>query len=153
MKARQKRLAFVALAVVGVSAAAGLALSALNSNISYYFTPTQVLAKEAPADHVFRLGGLVTEGSLRRDGEGLTVLFDVTDNVETVRVSYTGILPDLFGEGQGVVTKGRLGPDGVFYAEEVLAKHDEEYMPPEVASTLQTAHAEGVANNATGVPN
>jgi len=153
MKARQKRLAFVALAVVGVSAAAGLALSALNSNISYFFSPSQVLAKEAPADHVFRLGGLVTEGSLKRDGEGLTVLFDVTDNAETVRVSYTGILPDLFGEGQGVVTKGRLGPDGVFYAEEVLAKHDEEYMPPEVASTLQTAHAEGVADSAAGVSN
>lgn len=153
MKARQKRLAFVALAVVGVSAAAGLALSALNSNISYFFSPSQVLAKEAPADHVFRLGGLVTEGSLKRDGGGLTVLFDVTDNAETVRVSYTGILPDLFGEGQGVVTKGRLGPDGVFYAEEVLAKHDEEYMPPEVASTLQTAHAEGVADSAAGVSN
>ncbi|MBN2885426.1 MAG: cytochrome c maturation protein CcmE [Chromatiaceae bacterium] len=153
MKARQKRLAFVALAVVGVSAAAGLALSALNSNISYFFSPSQVLAKEAPADHVFRLGGLVTEGSLKRDGDGLTVLFDVTDNAETVRVSYTGILPDLFGEGQGVVTKGRLGTDGVFYAEEVLAKHDEEYMPPEVASTLQTAHAEGVAESAAGVSN
>lgn len=149
MKARQKRLAFVALAVVGISAAAGLAISALKSNISYFFSPTQVLANEAPPDHVFRLGGLVTDGSLDRAEDGLTVLFDVTDNAETVRVSYTGILPDLFSEGSGVVTKGRLGADGIFYAEEVLAKHDEEYMPPEVASTLQTAHVEGVTDSAT----
>jgi cytochrome c-type biogenesis protein CcmE len=87
----------------------------------------------------------VVKDSLARQEDGLTVLFDVTDNAETVKVSYTGILPDLFGEGQGVVTKGRLGLDGIFYAEEVLAKHDESYMPPEVADSLKTAHAEGVA--------
>ncbi len=146
MKARQKRLMFVGLAVLGIGAASTLALTALKSNISYFFSPSQVLANEAPEAHVFRLGGLVSKGSVTRQEDGLTVLFDVTDNAKTVKVAYTGILPDLFSEGQGVVTKGRLGPDGIFYAEEVLAKHDEEYMPPEVASTLQTAQAEGATN-------
>ncbi|MGE5153134.1 MAG: cytochrome c maturation protein CcmE [Bdellovibrio bacteriovorus] len=144
MKARQKRLVLVGLAIVGVGAAAALALTALQSNISYFFSPTQVMAKEAPADHVFRLGGLVSAGTVQRAEDGLTVTFDVTDTVETVKVSYTGILPDLFKEGQGAVARGRLGADGVFYAEEVLAKHDEEYMPPEVADTLKTAHAKGM---------
>lgn len=152
MKARQKRLAFVGLAILGVGAASALALSALKSNISYFFSPSQVVANEAPPDHVFRLGGLVTEGTLKREGDGLTIQFDVTDRAQTVKVAYEGILPDLFKEGSGVVAKGRLGPDGVFYAEEVLAKHDEEYVPPEVASTLKTAHAEGVAAGAQGAP-
>ena len=148
MKARQKRMIFVALGIVGVGVAAMLAVSALRSNIAYFFSPSQVIANEAPADALFRLGGLVVDGSLARQEDGLTVNFDVTDNAETVTVSYTGILPDLFGEGQGVVTKGRLGPDGVFLAEEVLAKHDESYMPPEVADTLKTAHTEGVTEAA-----
>ncbi len=148
MKARQKRLVLVGVGMLGVGAAAALALTALKSNISYFFSPSQVMAKESPADHVFRLGGLVSNGSLKRAGDGLTVTFDVTDMAQTVRVSYTGILPDLFKEGQGAVTKGRLGPDGVFYADEVLAKHDEEYMPPEVADTLKTGHAQGVARAA-----
>jgi len=151
MKARQKRLVLVGLAVAGVGAAAALALSALQSNISYFFSPSQVLAKEAPTDHVFRLGGLVTKGTVMRAEDGLTVTFDVTDMAQTVKVSYTGILPDLFKEGQGAVTRGRLGPDGVFYAEEVLAKHDEEYMPPEVADTLKTAHAQGMTKAADAV--
>ena len=150
MKARHKRLVFVALAVVGVGIAATLAISSMRSNMSYFFSPSKVVADEAPADAVFRLGGLVVEKSLARQEDGLTVVFDVTDNAETVKVSYTGILPDLFGEGQGVVTKGRLGDDGVFYAEEVLAKHDESYMPPEVADSLKTAHAEGVTKMAEG---
>ena len=150
MKARHKRLVFVALAVVGVGIAATLAISSMRSNMSYFFSPSKVIAKEAPSDAVFRLGGLVVEKSLARQEDGLTVIFGVTDNAETVKVSYTGILPDLFGEGQGVVTKGRLGDDGVFYAEEVLAKHDESYMPPEVADSLQTAHAEGVSKMAEG---
>jgi cytochrome c-type biogenesis protein CcmE len=149
MKARQKRLVFVALALVGVAGAATLALSALQSNISYFFSPTQVMASEHPTDAVFRVGGLVVKDSLQRQPDGLTVHFDVTDNAAVVPVSYTGILPDLFDEGQGVVAKGRIGTDGVFYAEEVLAKHDESYMPPEVADTLQTAHAEGVVDAAT----
>jgi cytochrome c-type biogenesis protein CcmE len=148
MKARQKRLLLVGLAIIGVGAAAAMALSALQSNISYFFSPTQVKANESPADHVFRLGGLVKEGSVQRQDDGLTVTFDVTDLAETVTVAYTGILPDLFKEGQGVVTKGRMGPDGRFVADEVLAKHDEEYMPPEVADTLKTAHAEGMTDAA-----
>jgi len=148
MKARGKRLVLVGVAILGVGAAAALAISALQSNISYFFSPSQVLAKEAPADRVFRLGGLVDQGSLTRAADGLTVTFDVTDRAQTVKVSYTGILPDLFKEGQGAVTKGRLGPDGVFYAEEVLAKHDEAYMPPEVADSLKDAHVEGVTQAA-----
>jgi cytochrome c-type biogenesis protein CcmE len=150
MKARQKRLFLVALGIFGVGVAAMLAISALRSNIAYFFSPSQVLADEAPANAVFRLGGLVVEDSIKRQDDGLTVVFDVTDNAETVKVSYTGILPDLFGEGQGVVTKGRMGANGVFVAEEVLAKHDESYMPPEVADTLKTAHAEGMTEMATG---
>lgn len=144
MKARQKRLIFVGVAVVGVGIAASLALSALNSNIAYFFSPSQVHAGEHPTDAVFRVGGLVVEDTLKRQEDGLTVRFDVTDNAQTVPVSYTGILPDLFGEGQGVVAKGRIGQDGVFYADQVLAKHDESYMPPEVEDTLQTAHAKSV---------
>jgi cytochrome c-type biogenesis protein CcmE len=150
MKARQKRFVLVALGIVGVGIAAVLALNALQSNIAYFFSPSQVLADEAPKDHVFRLGGLVEKGTLKRTGEGLTIQFSVTDNAERVLVSYQGILPDLFGEGQGVVAKGRLGEDGVFYAEEVLAKHDESYMPPEVADTLKTAHTEGVTKAVAG---
>jgi len=152
MKARQKRLLFIGLAIAGVGAAAYLAITALQSNISYYFSPSQVVAGEAPPDHVFRLGGLVTKGSLARQPDGLTVHFDLTDNAKTVRVSYTGILPDLFSEGRGAVTRGKLGPDGIFHAEEVLAKHDEEYMPPEVASSLKTAHAQGAADTAANPP-
>lgn len=151
MKARHKRFVLVALGIVGVGIAASLALNALQSNISYFFSPSQVMANEAPRDHVFRIGGLVEEGTVQRQEDGLTVHFSVTDNAERVTVSYTGILPDLFSEGQGVVARGKLGGDSVFYAEEVLAKHDESYMPPEVADSLQTAHNEGVARAAGGV--
>ena len=150
MKARHKRFLLVGLAILGVGVAAALAIDSMRSNMSYFFTPSKVLAKEAPADAVFRLGGLVVENSLARQEDGLTVVFDVTDTAGTVKVSYKGILPDLFGEGQGVVTKGRLGPDGVFYADEVLAKHDESYMPPEVADGLAAAHAEGVSEMVKG---
>jgi cytochrome c-type biogenesis protein CcmE len=144
---------FVGVAVLGVGVAASLALSALQSNIAYFFSPSQVLAGEHPTDAVFRVGGLVVEDTLARQEDGLTVRFDVTDNAEIVPVSYTGILPDLFGEGQGVVAKGRIGTDGVFYADEVLAKHDESYMPPEVQDTLQTAHVEGVTDVAADAVN
>ena len=150
MKARHKRFVFVALAIAGVGISAALAIGSMRSNMSYFFSPSKVMANEAPADAVFRLGGLVVQDSLARQEDGLTVVFDVTDNAETVRVSYTGILPDLFGEGQGVVTKGRLGENGIFYADEVLAKHDESYMPPEVADSLQTAHAKGITETAEG---
>ena len=139
MKARQKRMVLVLLAVVGVGLASFLAINALQSNIAYFFSPTQVMAGEAPKDALFRLGGLVAADSMQRQEDGLTVAFVVTDTAENVTVHYTGILPDLFGEGQGVVTKGRLRGDGVFIAEEVLAKHDESYMPPEVADALEEA--------------
>lgn len=151
MKARQKRLVFVGLAIAGVGVAASLALSALQSNLSYFFSPSQVMADEHPTDAVFRVGGVVVDDTLVRQPDGLTVRFDVTDNAAIVPVSYTGILPDLFGEGQGVVAKGRIGTDGVFYADEVLAKHDESYMPPEVQDAMKTAHVEGVIEaNAKG---
>ena len=143
MRARQKRLAFVGLAIVGVGAAAAMALSALQSNLSYFFSPSQVMANEHPSDAVFRVGGMVVADTLKRQPDGLTVRFDVTDNAAVVPVSYTGILPDLFGEGQGVVAKGRINSDGVFYADEVLAKHDESYIPPEVAATMQTVQVDG----------
>ncbi|MDX1594394.1 MAG: cytochrome c maturation protein CcmE [Gammaproteobacteria bacterium] len=149
MKARHKRLALVTVAIAGVAVAAALALSALQSNIAYFFSPTQVLAGEAPKDKVFRLGGMVAEGSLARKPGDLTVSFVVTDTAKQVPVRYTGILPDLFGEGQGVVTRGRLGGDGVFVAEEVLAKHDESYMPPEVQDALDKAQKMGVAQDAS----
>jgi len=152
MKARHKRLIFVAIGLVAVGGAAFLALKALRSNLAYFFSPSEVLAQKAPQDRVFRLGGLVEKGSLQRQGDGLTVHFRVTDLAKTVTVAYTGILPDLFKEGQGVVTKGRLGGDGLFHAEEVLAKHDEAYMPPEVAKTLKIDHIEGVIQMAKDSP-
>lgn len=144
MKARHKRMILVGLGLGLVGMASVLAITALQGNLAYFFTPSQVIAGEAPAERLFRLGGLVQPGTLKRLDEGLWVEFAVTDNRSTVKVRYSGILPDLFKEGAGVVTKGRLRPDGVFQAEEVLAKHDEEYMPPEVAKGLQTAHAEGM---------
>jgi cytochrome c-type biogenesis protein CcmE len=110
-----------------------------------------VIGGEAPRDHTFRLGGLVSEGSVQRQADGLTVQFDVTDTLKNVKIQYTGILPDLFREGQGIVALGRLRDDGVFVADEVLAKHDENYMPPEVADSLQAAHEAGVAGNKEGV--
>lgn len=146
MKARQKRFLLVTLGIAAVGVAAALAINALQSNISYFFSPTQVVAGEAPKEHVFRVGGMVETGSLQRQKDGLNVEFVVSDTAERVTVRYSGILPDLFGEGQGVVAKGRLGPDGVFVAEQVLAKHDESYMPPEVADAIETAQKMGVAN-------
>jgi len=143
MKPRHKRLAFIAVGLVALAIATGLALNAFRSNLVFFFSPSQVAQKEAPVDRKFRLGGMVEEGSLRRQGDGLTVRFVVTDLAKSIPVSYTGILPDLFREGRGVVTQGRLGEDGVFYADEVLAKHDENYMPPEVASALKKAKESG----------
>ena len=150
MKARHKRFVFVVLAILGVGIAVALAISAMRSNLSYFFSPSQVVAGEAPAGTRFRLGGMVVKNSLTRQGDGLALTFAVTDNAETIEVSYTGILPDLFGEGQGMVAKGRLGEDGVFYAEEVLAKHDESYLPPEVADSLRPVQAEVDTGTATG---
>ncbi len=145
MKARQKRLMFLLGGLAALGIAIALVLSALEGNLSYFFSPSEVAAGKAPQDHVFRIGGLVKDGSVRRSTTDLSVDFVVTDNEREVAVRYTGILPDLFKEGQGMIATGRLGADGVFVADEVLAKHDEEYMPPEVAAALEKGHKEGVA--------
>ena len=139
MKARQKRMWFVLIGITGLSVAVALMLQAFNSNMVFFYSPSQVHAGEVAQNGTFRLGGLVEEGSLRRDDDGLTVHFLVTDNAKTVSVRHVGILPDLFQEGQGVVAQGRLSEDGVFVASEVLAKHDETYMPKEVAEALEQA--------------
>lgn len=130
MKRRHQRIAFVLFSLCSLSIAAALALKAFNRNLVFYFTPSQVAAKEAPIDRDFRLGGLVVQGSLHRDADGWTTRFSVTDNLLRMPVVYRGILPDLFKEGRGCVAQGKIGPDGAFYAEQVLAKHDENYMPP-----------------------
>jgi len=137
MKPRQKRLAIIGGIVGAVAVAAGLVLNAFQSNLVFFFSPSQVVAKEAPTARTFRLGGLVKEGSVKRNGT--EVEFAVTDTAQTITVHYTGILPDLFKEGKGVVAQGQLQGDGVFVAREVLAKHDENYMPPEAAEALKRA--------------
>ncbi len=137
MTPRRKRLLIVLAIVVGVGTASALALQALRENVSLFYDPSQVVAGEAPADRPFRIGGMVVEGSRQRDPGSLQEHFVVTDFQHSVSVSYTGVLPDLFREGQGVVARGRMGAKGVFVAEEVLAKHDEKYMPPEVADSLK----------------
>lgn len=137
---RKRRLAGALLIVLGVGIAVALAAMAFRNNLLFFFTPTQIAEGEAPLEQTFRVGGLVVPGSVQR-GTGLTVRFEVTDTAERVEVRYEGILPDLFDEGQGVVAKGRLRADGVFYADEVLAKHDENYMPPEVAEALERSGA------------
>jgi len=139
MKARHKRFMWIAIGLLVIAVAVTLVLRAFNSNLVFFFTPSEVAQHKAPQDRVFRLGGLVTAGSLQRQPDGLTVKFAVTDTVQTIPVSYTGILPDLFKEGKGVVAQGKVGADGVFRASEVLAKHDENYMPPEAAEALKKA--------------
>ncbi len=139
MKPRHKRIAWIVLGLAIIGIAVSLVLKAFQSNLVFFFTPTQVAANEAPQGKPFRIGGLVTEGSVIRDKDGLTVKFDVTDTAKTIPVAYIGILPDLFKEGKGVVAQGKLGSDGVFRATEVLAKHDENYMPPEAAEALKKA--------------
>ncbi len=137
MKKWKKRGAIVAAGVAAIGIAAALVLNALNSNIALYVTPTDVAAGKAPSGQAFRIGGMVKDGSLRRDN--LTVHFVVTDMAQEIPVSYTGILPDLFKEGKGAVVQGRLGTDGNFTASEVLAKHDENYMPPQAQHALDEA--------------
>lgn len=141
MSARQRRLVLILACLAVLGTAVALVLNAFNRNLVFFFSPAQVHAHEAPRERSFRIGGLVQEGSLRRESQGLTVRFVVTDRVAQVPVRYTGLLPDLFKEGKGVVAQGRLGADGVFVAEQVLAKHDENYVPPEAAQVLQTARA------------
>jgi cytochrome c-type biogenesis protein CcmE len=137
MKPRHKRLAIAGGVVVAVGAIAALVLNAFQSNLVFFYSPSQIASHEAPANRTFRLGGLVQEGTVKRDG--VRVSFVVTDTAKTVPVQYEGILPDLFKEGKGVVAQGKIGPDGVFRATEVLAKHDENYMPPEAAEALKQA--------------
>ena len=137
MKARHQRLSLIVIGLAILGLASYLVLNALEGNLSYFFSPSQVHNGEAPKDHVFRLGGMVEKGSVKRAEGDLTVNFVVTDNNKTMAVAYTGILPDLFEEGQGVIAQGKLNADNVFIADEVLAKHDENYMPPEVAAAMQ----------------
>ncbi|MEO5695039.1 MAG: cytochrome c maturation protein CcmE [Usitatibacter sp.] len=139
MKPRTKRAAWIIGGLAGLGIAAALVLNAFQSNLVFFFTPTQVASNEAPRDRAFRIGGLVEAGSVARDKDGLTVTFKVTDTARTIPVVYTGILPDLFREGKGVVAQGRIGADGTFKASEILAKHDENYMPPQAADALKKA--------------
>ncbi|MBS3916411.1 MAG: cytochrome c maturation protein CcmE [Sulfuritalea sp.] len=140
MKPRHKRFALIGggLAVLGIAAV--LVLNAFQSNLVFFFTPTQIAAGEAPTGKTFRIGGMVKEGSMKRQSDGLTVHFVVTDTAKEFPVAYTGILPDLFREGKGVVAQGKLGENGLFTASEVLAKHDENYMPPEAQHAVDQAH-------------
>ena len=137
MKPRHKRLAAIAVGLVALGAATALVLSAMRENLVFFFTPSQVAANEAPQGRTFRIGGMVEKGSVQRSG--VEVKFLVTDTAKTIPVVYSGALPDLFREGKGVVAQGQLGADGVFRAREVLAKHDENYMPPDAAHAVEKA--------------
>ncbi|MEQ1816744.1 MAG: cytochrome c maturation protein CcmE [Nitrosomonas sp.] len=139
MKPRHKKLAIITAGVAALGIASALVLNAFQSNLVFFFSPSQVAAKEAPIGKSFRIGGLVEEGSVKREDSSTTVRFAVTDTAKTIPVVYTGILPDLFREGKGVVAQGKISVDGIFMADEVLAKHDENYMPPEAAEALEQA--------------
>jgi cytochrome c-type biogenesis protein CcmE len=141
MKPRHKRFAMIAVGIAALAIAATLVMNAFQKNLVFFFTPSQVAANEAPQGRSFRIGGMVVPGSVKREPDGVTVKFVVTDTAKDIPVYYRGALPDLFREGKGVVTQGRLGPDGVFQASEVLAKHDENYMPPEAAAALKQGQA------------
>ena len=147
MKPRHKRMAFILLGLSALAIAAMLVLNAFKSNLVFFFTPTQIVNGEAPKSTYFRIGGLVEAGSLKRANNSLDAHFVVTDTINRTNVIYTGILPDLFKEGKGVVAQGKLEADGVFHADQVLAKHDENYMPPEAAEALKKA---GELNQKTG---
>jgi len=139
MKKRHKRIVFIFACLAALGLATWLVLGAFRNNLVFFFSPTQVAAKEAPVGRTFRIGGLVQDGSLKRDTDGLTIRFTVTDTATNLPVVYKGILPDLFKEGRGCVAQGKVGPDGVFYADQIMAKHDENYMPPEAARALDQA--------------
>ena len=138
---RKQRLIFVVILLVGFSAATALGLYAMRQNIMLFHTPSEIVSGEVPKDKLFKIGGLVVEGSVIKGSDGLTTRFDLTDTSNTVSVSYKGLLPDLFREGQGIVAQGKINEHGVFIAQEVLAKHDENYMPPEVADALKESGA------------
>lgn len=153
MKPRQKRFVYIAIALAAVGVAVGLVLYALRGNVNLYFTPTQVFNNEAPKNRSFRIGGLVEEGSVKRENDGLTTNFVISDTNKKIPVTYKGILPDLFKEGKGVVAQGKLEANGVMVADEVLAKHDENYMPPEAADAINKAKAAKAAEKVvTGSP-
>jgi cytochrome c-type biogenesis protein CcmE len=139
MKSRHKKLLLIVVGLAGIGIIVALVMNAFQSNLVFFFSPTQVANNEAPTGRAFRIGGLVEAGSLKRQADGLTVEFVVTDTAKSIPVSYKGILPDLFKEGKGVVAEGKLGADGHFTATQVLAKHDENYMPPEAAQALEQA--------------
>jgi cytochrome c-type biogenesis protein CcmE len=139
VKARHRRFLWIGVGVAVLGVAAALVLNAFQSNLVFFFTPSQIAANEVPKGRAFRVGGLVVDKSLARASDGLTIHFEVTDTAATVPVEYKGILPDLFKEGKGVVAQGQIGPDGVFHASEVLAKHDENYMPPAAADAVKKA--------------
>ena len=139
MKRRHRRIAFIIVGLAGLAIATFLVASAFKNNLVFFFSPTQVAAKEPPVNRTFRVGGLVQNGTLQRDNDGLTVRFVVTDTAANVPVVYKGILPDLFKEGRGCVAQGRLDAAGVFHADQVLAKHDENYMPPEAGQAIDKA--------------
>ena len=149
MKKRHKRITFIVASLAALGLATWLVLGAFRQNLVFFFSPTQVATKEAPVNKTFRIGGLVENGSLKRENDGLTIRFTVTDTANTIPVVYKGIMPDLFKEGRGCVAQGRIGSDGVFYADQIMAKHDENYMPPEAASALNKAKdMEKVKNSA-----
>ena len=148
MKPRQKRIALIVAGLVVLGIAATLVLNALNSNIALYISPTDVAAGKAPQGKAFRIGGMVKDGTIQREADGVTLRFVITDTEKDIVVAYKGILPDLFKEGKGAVAQGRLGDDGVFVAKEVLAKHDENYMPPEAAKAVGDAHARALQKQA-----
>ena len=139
MNKRSRRKVLIFGIVFGVAIATVLGLTAFEENLLYFYSPTQVKAGEAPTTHSFRVGGLVVDGSVKREPDSLKIEFDVTDNTESMTIEYTGILPDLFREGQGIVAMGSFQAGGKFVAQEVLAKHDENYMPPEVAAALEAS--------------
>ena len=136
-------MTFVAIILAGVSLATTLALSAMGENVLYFYSPTELKAGKAPAGNTLRVGGIVVEGSVQRETGSLTMHFDLTDSAESVTIAYSGILPDLFREGQGIIALGAWGADGTLVATEVLAKHDENYMPPEVAEAIEAARKSG----------
>ncbi len=141
MKKRHKRIVFIVASLAALGLTFGLVLRALKSNVAFFLSPSEVAAKQAPTGKTFRIGGLVQNGTLKREPDGLTIRFAVTDTANSIPIVYKGILPDLFKEGRGCVAQGRVGGDGVFYADQIMAKHDEKYMPPEAGQAIDKAKA------------
>jgi cytochrome c-type biogenesis protein CcmE len=149
MKRRHKRIVFIVVSLAALGLATYLVLGAFRQNLVFFFSPTQIATKEAPVNKTFRVGGLVEKNSLKTEGDGLTIRFTITDTANSIPVVYKGIRPDLFKEGRGCVAQGRVGSDGVFYADQIMAKHDENYMPPEAARALdQAKDMEKIKNSA-----